>query len=122
MSEVFEWALIRVVPRVDRGEAINAGVIVYSKAFRYLKTRIELDERRVRAVDPGTDLSAVRAALTAFELACTTGPLAEFTIGERFRWLTATRSALVQAGPIHAGLTADPQADLTRLFESLVAT
>jgi Protein of unknown function (DUF3037) len=122
MSEVFEWALIRVVPRVDRGEAINAGVIVYSKAFRYLKTRIELDERRVLAVDPGADLSAVRAALTAFELACTTGPLAEFTIGERFRWLTATRSALVQAGPIHAGLTADPQADLTRLFESLVAT
>jgi Protein of unknown function (DUF3037) len=121
MSEVFEWALIRVVPRVDRGEAINAGVIVYSKAFRYLKTRIELDERRVLAVDPGADLSAVRAALTAFELACTTGPLAEFTIGERFRWLTATRSALVQAGPIHAGLTADPQADLTRLFESLVA-
>jgi hypothetical protein len=122
MSEVFEWALIRVVPRVDRGEALNAGVIVYSKSFRYLETRIELDERRLRAVDPGADLSAVRAALTAFELACTTGPLAEFTIGERFRWLTATRSAMVQAGPIHAGLTADPQADLTRLFDSLVAT
>ena len=122
MNEVFEWALIRVVPRVDRGEAINAGVIVYSKSFRYLKTRIELDERRLRAVDPGADLPAVRAALTAFELACTTGPLAEFTIGERFRWLTATRSAMVQAGPIHAGLTTDPQADLTRLFDSLVAT
>jgi hypothetical protein len=122
MREVFEWALIRVVPRVDRGEAINAGVIVYSKSFRYLKTRIELDEGRLRAVDPGADLSAVRAALAAFELACTAGPLAEFTIGERFRWLTATRSAMVQAGPIHAGLTTDPQADLTRLFGSLVAT
>ena len=55
MSEVFEWALIRVVPRVERGEAINAGVIVYSKSFRYLKTRIELDERRVLAVDPGAE-------------------------------------------------------------------
>ena len=122
MSEVFEWALIRIMPRVDRGEAINAGVIVYSKAFRYLKTRIELDEGRLRAIDPGTDLTAVRAALSAFELACTTGPLAEATLGERFRWLTATRSAIVQAGPIHAGVTADPQADLTRLFDSLVAT
>ena len=70
MSEVFEWALIRVVPRVERGEAINAGVIVYSKSFRYLKTRIELDERRLLAVDPGADLAAVRAALTAFERAC----------------------------------------------------
>jgi hypothetical protein len=68
-----------------------------SKSFRYLKTRIELDERRLRAVDPGADLPAVRAALAAFELACTTGPLAEFTIGERFRWLTATRSAMVPA-------------------------
>jgi hypothetical protein len=122
MSEVFEWALIRVVPRVDRGEAINAGVIVYSKSFRYLKTRIELDERRLRVLDPHADLTAVRAALTALELACTTGPLAELTLGERFRWLTATRSALVQAGPIHAGVTDDPQADLTRLFDSLVAT
>ena len=122
MSEVFEWALIRVVPRVDRGEAINAGVIVYSKSFRFLKTRIELDERRLRALDPDADVAAVRAALSALELACTTGPLAEFTLGERFRWLTATRSALVQAGPIHAGVTDDPQADLTRLFESLVAT
>jgi hypothetical protein len=122
MSEVFEWALIRVVPRVDRGEAINAGVIVYSKSFRYLKTRIELDEARLRALDPDADPAAVRAALSALELACTNGPLAELTLGERFRWLTATRSAIVQAGPIHAGVTADPQADLTRLFESLVAT
>ena len=122
MSEVFEWALIRVVPRVERGEAINAGVIVYSKSFRYLKARIELDERRLLALDPDADVTTARAALTAFERACADGPLAEFTLGERFRWLTATRSAMVQAGPIHAGLTADPQADLTRLFDSLVAT
>jgi hypothetical protein len=122
MSEVFEWALIRVMPRVERGEAINAGVIVYSKSFRYLKTRIELDESRLRVLDPDADLTAVRAALTAFERACTTGPLAELTLGERFRWLTATRSAMVQAGPIHAGVTDDPQADLTRLFAALVST
>ena len=107
---------------VDRGEAINSGVIVYSKSFRFLKTRIELDERRLLALDPDADVAAVRAALSALELACTTGPLAEFTLGERFRWLTATRSALVQAGPIQPAFTDDPQADLTRLFESLVAT
>jgi hypothetical protein len=120
MSEVFEWALVRVVPRVERGEAINAGVIVYCKSFRYLRAKIGLDEQRLRSLDAGVDLPAVRAALTAFELACTQGPLAEFTLGERFRWLTAPRSAIVQPGPVHPGVTADPAADLDRLFETLV--
>ena len=120
MSEVFEWALIRVVPRVERGEAINAGVIVYSKSFRYLKTKVELDERRLLSLDPGADIAAVRAALTAFERACANGPLAEFTLGERFRWLTAPRSTIVQPGPVHTGLTADPAAELDRLFAALV--
>jgi DUF3037 family protein len=122
VSEVFEWALIRVVPRVERGETINAGVIVYAKSFRYLKTRIELDELRLLALDPDVDVAAVRAALTAFERACANGPLAEFTLGERFRWLTAQRSAMVQPGPVHAGVTADPETDLTRLFAALVST
>ncbi len=118
--EIFEYALIRVVPRVERGEAINVGVIVYAKAFRFLATQIELNERRLRALDPSADLTAIRAGLTAFERACTQGPLAEQAIGERFRWLTATRSAIVQPGPVHAGLTTDPAADLTRLFDALV--
>jgi hypothetical protein len=120
LSEVFEYALIRVVPRVERGEAMNAGVIVYAKSFRYLATKIKLDERRLLALDPTADLTAVLAGLTAFERACTQGPLAELTLGERFRWLTAPRSAMVQPGPVHAGLTADPAADLTRLFDTLV--
>jgi hypothetical protein len=118
--DIFEYALIRVVPRVERGESINAGVIVYAKSFRYLAVRIELDERRLLALDPGSDVSAIRAGLLAFERACTPGPLAERTLGERFRWLTAPRSAIVQPGPVHAGLTADPAADLTRLFDTLV--
>ena len=122
MSEVFEWALIRVVPRVERGEAINAGVIVYAKSFRYLKTKVELDEQRLLSLDPGADVAAVRAALTAFERACANGPLAEFTLGERFRWLTAQRSAIVQPGPVHAGVTTDPETDLSRLFAALVTT
>jgi Protein of unknown function (DUF3037) len=121
VSEVFEYALIRVVPRVERGESVNVGVIVYSKSFRFLRTRIELDEARLRALDPGADLAAVRGALRAFARACTDGPLAEQTLGERFRWLTAPRSALVQPGPVHAGVTESPAADLDRLFASLVA-
>jgi hypothetical protein len=120
MTQIFEYALVRVVPRVERGESVNAGVIVYAKSFRYLATRIELDEGRLLALDPGADLSAIRAGLTAFERACTQGPLAELSIGERFRWLTAPRSAIVQPGPVHAGLTADPAADLARLFDTLV--
>jgi len=119
-TEAFQWALIRVVPRVERGEAINAGVIVYSKRLRYLAARIELDEARLRALSPGVDLAAVRGALTAFERACTQGPLAERPIGERFNWLTAPRSAIVQPGPVHGGVTANPAAELDRLFGDLV--
>ena len=122
MSEIFEYALIRVVPRIERGESVNAGVILYAKSFRFLATRIDLDEARLRSLDPNADLPAVRSALTAFARACTDGPLAEKPIGERFRWLTATRSAIVQPGPVHAGLTNDPAAELDRLFTTLVAT
>ena len=119
-AEVFEYALIRVVPRVERGEALNVGVIVYAQAYRYLCARIELDEPRRIAVDPAADLGAVRAGLTAFEKACTEGPLAGRQLGERFRWLTAPRSTIVQPGPVHTGLTTDPAAELTHLFDTLV--
>ncbi len=122
MTEVFEYALLRVVPRVERGEAINVGVIVYSQAFRYLCAQIELDERRLLAVDPAVDLDAVRTALQAFEKACTEGPLAGRPLGERFRWLTAPRSTIVQPGPAHSGLTTDPAAELAHLFDTLVRT
>ncbi|HEY6499347.1 MAG TPA: DUF3037 domain-containing protein [Streptosporangiaceae bacterium] len=119
-TEVFEYALIRVVPRVERGEAINAGVIVYSQQHRYLCARIELDEGRLRALDPTVDLDGVRTALTAFSKACSEGPLADRPLGERFRWLTAPRSTIVQPGPVHTGLTTDPAAELDHLFDTLV--
>ena len=121
-AEAFEYALVRVVPRVERGEAVNVGVIVYSRAFRYLCARIELDEERLLALDPEVDMAAVRSALAAFERACTEGPLAERPLGERFRWLTAPRSTIVQPGPVHSGLTGDPAAELGRLLASLVLT
>jgi hypothetical protein len=121
MSEVFEFAVIRVVPQVERGELINAGVIVYSKSFRYLRARIDLDEERLLALAPDADLPAIRAGLAAFERACSEGPLADRPLGERFRWLTAPRSAVVQPGPVHGGVTDDPAAELDRLFARLVA-
>lgn len=121
-TEAFMYAPVRVVPRVERGEFINAGVIIYSKRLRYLGTRINLNESRLRALDPNVDLEAVRSGLAAFEKACTEGHLAELTIGERFRWLTAPRSAIVQPGPVHSGITGNPEADLDRLFARLVAT
>ena len=75
---------------------------------------------RLLALDPAADLDAVRAGLSAFEKACTEGPLAGRPLGERFRWLTAPRSTIVQPGPVHSGLTADPVAELTHLFDALV--
>jgi Protein of unknown function (DUF3037). len=117
--DVFEYALVRVVPRVERGEAINVGVIVYSQPSGTCAP-IELDEPRLLAVDPAADLDEVRAGLSAFEKACTEGPLADRPLGERFRWLTAPRSTIVQPGPVHTGLTADPAAELTHLFDTLV--
>jgi hypothetical protein len=122
MTEVFEYSLVRVVPRVERGEVINVGVIVYSQAYRYLCARIELDERRLLAIDPAVDLDAVQTALSAFEKACTEGPLAGRPLGERFRWLTAPRSTIVHPGPVHSGLTTDPAAELAHLFDTLVRT
>ena len=119
-GEVFEYAVVRVVPRVERGEAINVGVIVYAKAFRYLCARIVLDQARLLALDPRVDVAAVRAGLAAFERACTQGPLAERPLGERFRWLTAPRSTMGQPGPVHSGLTTDPAGELDRLFATLV--
>ncbi|NBE97418.1 DUF3037 domain-containing protein [Nonomuraea sp. KC401] len=120
--DVYEYAAIRVVPRVERGELINAGVLLYCQPRGYLCARVELDPGRLRAVDPGADVDGVRRALSAYELACgeEAGPLRDESLGARFRWLTAPRSTIVQAGPVHAGLTADPDTELARLFDKLV--
>ena len=118
--EPFEYALIRVVPRVERGEAMNAGVILYSQRHRFLDCRIWLDESRLRALDPAVDLAAVTAALNALDTECRRAASASDSPGARFRWLTATRSTMVQPGPVHSGLTADPAAELEHLFDTLV--
>lgn len=119
----FSYALLRAVPRVERGECVNVGVILYCQADSYLAARIHVDAERLLALDPSADVTAVRDAANAFAATCSDdGPAAGASPGERFRWLTAPRSTIVQPGPTHAGLTDDPEADLDRIFDELVRT
>lgn len=120
--DVYEYAVIRVVPSVERGELVNAGIILYCQPRGYLCARIELDDARLLALGTPVDLPGVRLALAAYERACgeEAGPLVEEPLGARFRWLTAPRSTVVQTGPVHAGLTADPAAELEHLMTRMV--
>jgi len=122
--DVFEYALVRVVPRIERGEMINAGVLVYCRAQAYVGARVHLDEARLRCLDPEADVDGVRAALRGYEGMCAGGADAGQAAGDdpgrRFRWLTAPRSTIVQPGPVHTGLTADPRAEADRLLTLLV--
>ncbi|MFH8931337.1 DUF3037 domain-containing protein [Streptomyces pristinaespiralis] len=122
--EVFEYALLRVVPRVERGECFNAGVVVYCRARTFVAARTHLDEAKLRALDPAADVTGVRAALHAVEGVCRggddAGQAARDDAGRRFRWLIAPRSTVVQPGPVHTGLTADPAAEVERLLDLLV--
>ncbi|MFD0338942.1 DUF3037 domain-containing protein [Streptomyces sp. NPDC127117] len=126
MSErdVFEYALLRVVPRVQRGEFFNAGVVVYCRARGFVAARTHLDESKLMALDPSADVIGVRAALRAVEGVCLggtdAGQAARDDAGRRFRWLIAPRSTVVQPSPVHSGLTTDPAAEVERLLELLV--
>ncbi|MFF4233060.1 DUF3037 domain-containing protein [Streptomyces sp. NPDC001820] len=122
--DVFEYAVLRVVPRVERGEFFNAGVVVYCRAKSFVAARTHLDEAKLTALDPQADVTGVRAALHAVEGVCRggegAGQAARDDAGRRFRWLIAPRSTVVQPGPVHTGLTADPQAEVERLLTLLV--
>ncbi|MET9484397.1 DUF3037 domain-containing protein [Streptomyces sp. SID3212] len=122
--DVYEYALLRVVPRMERGECFNAGVLVYCRAASYVAARTYLDEAKLKALDPDADVVGVRAALRAVESVCGGGTGAGQAAGDdpgrRFRWLIAPRSTVVQPGPVHTGLTADPEAETERLLELLV--
>jgi Protein of unknown function (DUF3037) len=126
---LFEYALLRVVPRIERDEKINAGVLIYCRPLDYLGARVHLDVQRLRALDPAADAELIADALESVVAQCGgegveaaryAGPAGLEDRGRRFRRLTAPRSTIVQPGPVHTGLTADPQAELDRLLAALV--
>jgi hypothetical protein len=124
-SEVtYDYAIIRVMPRVERGEQANVGVILSCVDAEFLQARIDIDEARLTALDPTLDLDAVRSGLALYPAVCAGGPdagsIGELPPRERFRWLVSPRSTVIQASPVHTGRTADPSATLQRLFDCLV--
>lgn len=123
--EPFEYAVLRALPCLERGEFVNVGVLVYSRSQEFLASRVAVDDERLRALCATVDCDAVRAAVAAVERVCAgdaeAGAAGEGPPGQRFRWLTAPRSTLVQPGPVHAGLTGSPAVELDRLFARLVA-
>ena len=120
----YDYAIVRVVPRVERGEFVNAGAIVCCRAADYLAARIEFDEARLRALDPGADIAALRATLEAIPRVCAggaaAGALGRLSVRERFDWLVAPRSSSVQVSPVHSGRCSDPAAALEHLLATMV--
>ena len=123
MRASYDYAVIRVVPRVERGERINAGVIVSCATQQFLEAQIALDAARLRALDPAIDLADVEAALAVIPWIAAGdprgGPVAHLPRGERFHWLIAPRSAMIQTSPVHTGID-DPRAALPQLLARYV--
>jgi hypothetical protein len=121
---LFEYALLRVVPRVERGEFINAGVVLYCQDKKFLDARVHLDTERLRALDPNLDPEVIRAHLEVARLVCEGGPEAG-AVGllppvQRFGWLVAPRSTVVQPSPVHTGFTEDPIQAIEHLLRTMV--
>ena len=121
---LFEYALLRVVPRVERGEFINAGVVLYCQDAKFLDARVYLDPERLRTLDPNLDAEIVRAHLEVARLVCEGGPEAGavglLPPGQRFGWLVAPRSTVVQPSPVHTGFTDDPTEAIEHLLQTMV--
>ena len=122
---VFEYAVLRVVPRVEREEFLNVGVVLYCRGLSFLQVRWLLPETRLHAFAPALDQAEVAARLRAFEHICqgraTGGVIGQLPVAERFRWLTATRSTVVQSSAVHPGRCLDAGETLARLFADLVS-
>lgn len=123
-KKVYEYAVLRVVPIVEREEFINVGVLVYSRHLRFIGIKINLHAQKLLALDPEVDMETVRGYIAAFEK-ITLGDKLGGTIAlcephERFRWLTANRSTMIQSSVIHTGLTADASIELEKLFAKYV--
>ena len=122
----FEYAIVRVVPRVERGEFVNAGVILYCRSLGYLAAAIELDRARLLALAPGADVALIESHLASVERICRggpdAGPIGALEQAERFRWLVAPRSTVIQTSPVHEGVCEDPAAALEDAMQTLVRT
>ena len=120
----FQYTILRVVPRIERGECINVGVVVFCRQRSFLGIRIGIDEERLRALAPDLDPAAVEPPLEAIAAVVagepSAGPLAQLSPSERFGWVAAKSSTVIQPSEVHTGLTNDPQATLDHLFRSLV--
>jgi hypothetical protein len=125
-AHTYDYAVIRVVPKVERAEFINAGIILSCPSLDFLEARIDLDEARVTALDPNVDLATVRRHLEAIPIICRggeqAGAIGKLSPRERFHWLVAPRSTIIQTSPAHTGRCTDPSAALERLLETMVRT
>ena len=122
----YDYAVVRVVPCPDRGEFVNAGVVLHCPEQDYLQSSVYLDERRLAALWPASDLAVIRKHLEAFPRICAgdpdAGPIARLSRRERFHWLVAPRSTVIQVSPVHSGMCDDPEAALAELFRRMVST
>lgn len=120
----YDYAIIRVVPKVEREEFVNVGVVVSCPARAFLEARIDLDEPRLMALDPALDLETIRAHLVTIPAVCAggaqAGPIGQLTQRERFHWLVAPRSTIIQTSPVHTGCCRDPAAVLEHLLDTMV--
>ena len=120
----YDYAVFRVVPRVEREEFVNVGVIVSCPARDFLEARVELDEQRVAALDPSLDLESIRAHLETIPAICAggeqAGPIGQLSPRERFHWLVAPRSTTIQVSAVHTGSCSDPIAVLEHLLSTMV--
>jgi hypothetical protein len=123
-THTYDYAVVRVVPRVERGEFVNAGIILACDVARYLKARIQLDEKALLALDSTVELQTIRDALAAIPAICeggsAAGPIGGLSVRERFHWLVAPRSTIVQTSPVHTGRCTDLDAALEHLVGRMV--
>ena len=123
-NQLFEYAVIRVVPRVEREEFLNVGVILYSRQQNFLKAIFQLDKARLQAFSDKLDIKEVEEHLHSLERICQggpgSGPIGQYDMASRFRWLTATRSTVVQTSKVHPGFCSNPEEAIQKLFTQLV--
>lgn len=125
MPSTFDYAIVRVVPFVERGEQVNVGIVMFCRELRFLDARVELNKDRLRALAPSIDLEEIGAHLNVIPRVAhgdaDAGPIARFDQAERFHWLVAPRSAVIQISAVHSGISIDPAATFKRLFDQLVS-